>query len=517
LFALIFCIQFYLITSLDSHASEAGATFTALERLNSQLDESYLKFEEQSEPLLQITKNDERYQLTLNDSKKIRLIIAEYLENYNQAISQFQNHYQALNVSMNKQSSILMLSEIIRISSISKFFSLVLDAPPIGIILFESDWGLHNTFIRESLVDIQMQLHPNTRLRYYDQRHRPLMNYLHRDDRPTLADVISDKRSLYTFARLATQNDIEASSIFKTAEQSIDSYYQTIQSINNRMNTYFRSSAISQHLYNVKSFLLYLTGLIYLPKEYGLQKSDVISQEHRLEPGDISLISHELKLTNVAFPGVWTHAILYLGAPKKLFSYFDGDAETTKYYQTACEQENLNCHSFESYFQKKYPDKFKQYTQKVRYEGDPVELKTIESKGDGVIFSDIFSALRKDRWANLRPRLSKLEKSISILRAISYVGTPYDYDFDVLTQSKLVCTEMIVNIYDFRNYNTDTSFRWSSSVAIGRKVYYATDIGRTYFESPEKRLNFVFMLTPDSRPGVAPRLGDEKEFKATLY
>ena len=49
--------------------------------------------------------------------------------------------------------------------------------------------------------------------------------------------------------------------------------------------------------------------------------------------------------------------------------------------------------------------------------------------------------------AALRPRLDKVAKAQAITEAFTYLGKPYDYDFDFATDHALVCTELVWRAY----------------------------------------------------------------------
>lgn len=114
----------------------------------------------------------------------------------------------------------------------------------------------------------------------------------------------------------------------------------------------------------------------------------------KLEPGDILLLRREWYISNIGLPGYWTHAAVYAG-----WGSLEG--------------------------------------------GD-----VIEAVSEGVIATTLEQAADADVLAVLRPRLEKARKEIAVKRAVSYLGRPYDYDFDFRTDAAVVDTELIHEAYE---------------------------------------------------------------------
>ena len=65
-----------------------------------------------------------------------------------------------------------------------------------------------------------------------------------------------------------------------------------------------------------------------------------------------------------------------------------------------------------------------------------IPIQALESLRKGVVFSNIYDAIRKDKLVVFRPNLSKKDKAAAIAKAFQYVGVPYDYRFDLETEDK---------------------------------------------------------------------------------
>lgn len=144
-----------------------------------------------------------------------------------------------------------------------------------------------------------------------------------------------------------------------------------------------------------------------------------------LEPGDILLERREWYLSNVGLPGFWSHAALYIGTAGERKRYFGDD-------------------SLEHSLQQRYPVAYQASQKKDNH---AATYRILEAISEGVGFSTLEHSASADSVVVLRPRLSKSEKARALLRAFSYVGRPYDFNFDFQTDRELVCTELVYKAY----------------------------------------------------------------------
>lgn len=251
----------------------------------------------------------------------------------------------------------------------------------------------------------------------------------------------------------------------------------------------FHMFASANLLEAAKKELLYVTGKIYLPKGYKMTNQDVINATSIMQPGDIALIKHRWKLTNIAISGKWTHGVFYVGQSEKIKSYFANDYKTNDYYRKKCIKELHSCSTFYEYLE------LLKVEIKPKLNPSSEQFETIESLGEGVIFSKAISSMKKDRLVVFRPNFTKLEKAKAIELAFRLTNRPYDYGFDLRTQNQMVCTELIYNIYSQKLEGRD--ILWKNKVVLGAPVIYAQDIYDTY-EAEQKtdspRLKKVFSI-----------------------
>lgn len=167
---------------------------------------------------------------------------------------------------------------------------------------------------------------------------------------------------------------------------------------------------------------------------------NVDSIARKLQPGDIIFQRREWNLTNVGIPGYWTHSALFIGTPDTRKEFLQ-DEEVESWVKSA----GMNSGDFEDLLQKTYPAA---YRKSIMTDEQGRNLQILESIAAGVIFSTLNKSFTCDGVSVLRPRLSRRDKAQAIFRAFSYSGRPYDYNFNFLTDSSLVCTELIYKSFE---------------------------------------------------------------------
>jgi hypothetical protein len=217
---------------------------------------------------------------------------------------------------------------------------------------------------------------------------------------------------------------------------------------------------------------------------------DQIHQMRRqLEPGDILLQRREWYLTNAGIPGFWTHAALYLGTERERRAFFD-DPEVAGWARASGHE------GFEELLRARHPEA--QARSLTPEAGHPARV--LEAIAEGVTFTSLEHSAHADSIAVLRPRLSKREKAIALVRAFGYAGRPYDYEFDFSTDATLVCSELI-----YKSYQAGTGTRGLElplAVVAGRLMMTPNEIARLFSSTqtdPQRPLEFVLMLDGNER------------------
>jgi hypothetical protein len=118
--------------------------------------------------------------------------------------------------------------------------------------------------------------------------------------------------------------------------------------------------------------------------------------------------------------------------------------------------------------------------------------RVIEAISEGVTFTTLEHSIAADSVVILRPRLSLAEKEIAIQHAFHFSGRPYDFNFDFLTDSALVCTELIYKVYEPSTFYTGIKFPLRS--LMGRQLMTANDIAEMFdknYGSASQQLDFI--------------------------
>ena len=230
----------------------------------------------------------------------------------------------------------------------------------------------------------------------------------------------------------------------------------------------------------------------------------LISQEqirafvHRLEPGDILIERREWYLSNMGLPGFWTHAALYVGTPGER-AWYGYDKQLEAWVRKQGEASG----DFERLLRKRQPE---QYALSLQPLEDGRLPRVIEAMSEGVQLTTLEHSAAADSFAVLRPRLSVKDKAAAILRAFGFVGRPYDFDFDFLTDSSMVCTEVIFKAYQpTKGY---VGLRLPVESVIGHTIMPANALGRLFdeeFGRARQQLDFILFLDGDERAGKAVR------------
>lgn len=203
----------------------------------------------------------------------------------------------------------------------------------------------------------------------------------------------------------------------------------------------------------------------------------------QLQPGDVMVERRNWYLSNLGLPGFWPHAELYVGDPATLAAAFDQDPQVRAEYGAA---------GLTGYLQKELPTVWADYQAKAE-DGRP--HRVIEAVSEGVVFSSLHEAAQADYLGAMRPRLSQLDKARAIAAAFAQYGKPYDFDFDFLTQSTLVCSELVYVAY--QTLAPKQGLNLPLTEVMGRQTLPPTDLVKLFdqqYASAARQLDFVAFL-----------------------
>jgi hypothetical protein len=227
--------------------------------------------------------------------------------------------------------------------------------------------------------------------------------------------------------------------------------------------------------------------------------------EQRILPGDIFLERREWYLSNIGLPGYWPHAAIYVGTESERAKFFD-----TPEVRDWVISQGIKDGRFESLLIKRSPA-----AQKSNHKKDESghALQILEAVSEGVVFSSINHSANADSVAVLRPNLSRLEIAMALLKAFTYYGRPYDFDFDFRTDKALVCTEVV-----YKAYSPDPGQKGlilPLTTVVGRPVLTPNNLIRYFDETYDKKdrpFDFVIFLDGNIKTGRAKE-GDVKSLR----
>lgn len=177
-------------------------------------------------------------------------------------------------------------------------------------------------------------------------------------------------------------------------------------------------------------------GLVQTRRGYLYHETNVQKDlDQQLRAGDILLEKTPFRLTDKLIPGYWGHVAIWVGTERELHEL------------------GIWNHPVVTAFHKD-----------IR-EGKAI----VEALRSGVTLSSMSQFLNVDDLAVLRhKRISKEERASALLRAFRQVGKPYDFNFDVETNDRIVCSELI--------YVAFTEIQWPTERTLGRFTISPTHI-----------------------------------------
>ncbi|HEV8325785.1 MAG TPA: YiiX/YebB-like N1pC/P60 family cysteine hydrolase [Myxococcota bacterium] len=224
-------------------------------------------------------------------------------------------------------------------------------------------------------------------------------------------------------------------------------------------------------------------------------------------PGDVMLARKNWYLSNVGLPGFWPHALMYVGDAGQLATAFDADAATAAWVEAKAGRPM----KFTDYLAATYPAA---WTARAAAGEGHEALLVIEAVSEGVLQNNLEHA-GGDYIAVLRPRLPARVRAEAIDRAFSYLGRPYDFDFDFATDTTLVCTELVWRAY--RAHDDVPGLTFTPIPVAGRLTLPANEIARKYAAEhgrPDAQLDLVLYLE-GREDHVDAVVADEAAFLAT--
>jgi hypothetical protein len=242
-----------------------------------------------------------------------------------------------------------------------------------------------------------------------------------------------------------------------------------------------------------------ITGVDYSRREekyVSNEDIDIIKEE--LLPGDILLKRDNFQLTNMMMSGFWTHSAIYIGTLEELDVYFK-DMSLGEYLGVS------------EYVKAMYPFVYDSICDKSKKNRGYI----IEVIAPGVVINPLEAIAKVDYFSALRPKLSKEDKLKALFTAFESFGKAYDYNFDIMTDSALFCSELIYKAYLCSSNKKGLTFDLEAKA--GRLLLSPNSIIKKFdieFDSQNAEFDFVVFYDGSEREEKAIRRS-AKELKNT--
>ncbi len=179
-------------------------------------------------------------------------------------------------------------------------------------------------------------------------------------------------------------------------------------------------------------------GLVATRKGLMYQNAKIKNEIYgQLKAGDILLEKTPFRLTDSFIPGYWGHAAIWVGSEQELKELGLWEHPLVKPHQ-----------------------------QEIR-----AQAEIVEALREGVVLNSLEHFLNIDDMAVLRQeKMSPEQKRTVILHTFAQLGKAYDFNFDVETSDKIVCSELIYTAYPH--------IKWPTSKTLGRYTISPNNIAQ---------------------------------------
>ena len=265
------------------------------------------------------------------------------------------------------------------------------------------------------------------------------------------------KEYIYDDEMVYLQTLIESSPSYRALEDK--NFFQVVAQ---KLYFYGKSSVDEVDLFRDGSINLlsgvFGNGMGLVVTRRGLMYADSeieVAVRQELEAGDILLEKTPFRLTDKFIPGYWGHAAIWVGSKEELI-------------RLGLWNEPL----------------IVPYHQEIEEGG-----QIIEALRSGVELNTLSHFLNIDDLAVLRENISDTElKKAVILRAFAQLGKAYDFNFDVETTDKIVCSELVYTAYPH--------IKWPTSKTLGR---YTVSPDHIAIKTKESALELITLYHEGSR------------------
>ena len=132
-----------------------------------------------------------------------------------------------------------------------------------------------------------------------------------------------------------------------------------------------------------------------------------------------------------------------------------------------------------------------------------------------MVINPLDAIAKVDYFSALRPKLSKEDKLKALFTAFEYLGKAYDYNFDIMTDNALFCSELIYKSYLCSSNKKGITFKLEPKA--GRLLLSPNSIIKKFdaeFDSENAEFDFVVFYDGSERERKAIRKS-AKDLKTT--
>lgn len=263
---------------------------------------------------------------------------------------------------------------------------------------------LTNRFLDEDLTNTVINLN-----NYYSKNKKKIKNYAKKDENFNYLTKIIENSKSYKVVLNLNKNTLSSSRSNMQGHKNSDLLYEIRNdSINSISETF--SNAVGS--YEERKGLLYEDENVH---------KDLIN---KLKIGDILLEKTPFRLTDSMIPGHWGHAAIWIGTKEELIELGLWNHPLIKPYHKQIQEHKL----------------------------------VAESLRTGTTLSSLSHFMNVDDVAILREKKSHTKKEIEeiILLTLRQIGKEYDFNFDVETTDKIVCSQLVYISYSHIDWPTES-------------------------------------------------------------
>lgn len=247
---------------------------------------------------------------------------------------------------------------------------------------------------------------------FFEDRYPGYVSKLNADPNAGYLSTLIQQSSSYALIRNATLENIKEQKHIYGNSDVEDSIFNINRAAFNRVSAFFGN----------------IVGLVEERK--GKLYNDAATHAHiesTLKAGDILLEKTPFRLTDKMIPGHWGHAAIWVGTEKELQELGIWD----------------------------HPIVIKYHKQIISSQG------VVEALRSDVEMNSLAHFMNIDDIAIIRdPARTDAETARRIIRTLRQVGKEYDFNYDVETTDKIVCSQLVYLAY--------TDIEWPTSKVIGR-------------------------------------------------